>query len=115
MKVLVCGGRHFADAALCKRTLDALHVGTPITCLIEGGARGADELAGAWAMARGVRQRTFEADWRRDGVSAGPIRNQAMLREGDPDLVVAFPGGAGTAHMISIARRAGVRVIEVEA
>ena len=33
-----------------------------------------------------------------------------MLAEGKPDLVVAFPGGAGTANMIEQARAAGVRV-----
>ena len=35
-----------------------------------------------------------------------------MLREGRPDLVVAFPGGKGTAHMVGLARRAGVAVLE---
>lgn len=29
---------------------------------------------------------------------------------GCPDLVVAFPGGSGTADMIAAARRSGVRV-----
>ena len=37
-----------------------------------------------------------------------------MLMEGKPDLVVAFPGGAGTANMIKQARKAGVEVIEVK-
>lgn len=36
-----------------------------------------------------------------------------MLDEGKPDLVVAFPGGPGTAHMVRIARAAGVRVLKV--
>jgi hypothetical protein len=36
-----------------------------------------------------------------------------MLAEGKPDLVVGFPGGRGTAHMCSIARAAGVEVIEI--
>ena len=36
-----------------------------------------------------------------------------MLDEGKPDLVVAFPGGRGTAHMTRIARGAGIEVIEV--
>jgi hypothetical protein len=43
---------------------------------------------------------------------AGPIRKQQMLDEGKPDLVVAFPGGRGTAHMVRIARAAGIEVIE---
>jgi hypothetical protein len=36
-----------------------------------------------------------------------------MLREGKPDLVIAFPGGRGTAHMTRIALEAGLKVIEI--
>jgi len=42
---------------------------------------------------------------------AGPERNAAMLGLG-PDLVVAFPGGSGTAGMVRLAKAAGVEVIE---
>jgi hypothetical protein len=47
-------------------------------------------------------------------IGAGPIRNQRMLVEGKPDLVVAFPGGKGTAGMVTLARNAGVDVIMVD-
>jgi len=40
--------------------------------------------------------------------AAGPIRNQWMLKYGKPDLVLALPGGAGTASMIDLASKAGV-------
>ena len=36
-----------------------------------------------------------------------------MLDEGKPDLVVAFPGGKGTADMTRRAREAGIEAIEV--
>lgn len=36
-----------------------------------------------------------------------------MLRE-KPDLVVAFPGGPGTRDMISQAKKARVKVIEIK-
>jgi hypothetical protein len=39
------------------------------------------------------------------------MRNQAMLDYGKPDLVVAFPGGKGTADMVRRARVAGVKVL----
>lgn len=48
------------------------------------------------------------------GKAAGPIRNQHMIDTAKPDLVVSFPGGAGTADMVRRAKAAGVRVIEVE-
>jgi hypothetical protein len=36
-----------------------------------------------------------------------------MLGKGIPDLVVAFPGGRGTANMIHQARERGFEVLEV--
>jgi hypothetical protein len=38
-----------------------------------------------------------------------------MINEGKPDLVIAFPGGKGTADMVARAAQAGIKVIEVEA
>jgi hypothetical protein len=113
MRVLVCGGRHFADAALLNRTLDELHAQAQITEIIHGEARGADKLAGNWARIRMVPVKTFPANWRKHGNSAGPIRNRQMLREGRPDLVIAFPGGDGTADMMEQARAAHVEVREI--
>lgn len=76
---------------------------------------GADTLAGDWAHGFLIPVRSFPADWEeRHGKRAGPIRNQMMLEEGRPDLVVAFPGGTGTADMVRRAREAGVEVMEVD-
>jgi hypothetical protein len=113
MRVLVCGGRRFADRALLEAVLDRLHRARPFAVLIEGDAQGADRMAGAWAEARGIDRLVFKADWDRLGAKAGPTRNRQMLAEGKPDLVVAFPGRHGTAHMMRIARAAGVEVIAV--
>lgn len=111
MKVLVCGGRDYSDREALERALDRIHAETPITCLIEGGAMGADYLACVWSAKRQIEgHRRFSADWVMHGRSAGPIRNQRMLDEGKPDLVVAFPGGRGTADMIRRAEAAGVPV-----
>ena len=57
--------------------------------------------------------RDFLPDWEKHGRAAGPIRNKLMLDEGRPDLVVAFPGGRGTANMVKQASAASVEVIEV--
>lgn len=113
MRVLVCGGRDYADGYRVHEVLRGLHKEHGITCLIEGGATGADSLARRWASNAGIVACRFDADWRNHGPSAGPKRNQQMLDEGKPDLVVAFRGGRGTADMCRRARAAGVRVIEV--
>lgn len=51
----------------------------------------------------------YRADWRRYGDAAGPIRNERMLREEDPLLLVAFPGGPGTADCCLAAAQMGIR------
>ena len=109
-RVLVCGGRNYADREAVYASLDSLHAERGFTLLIAGGARGVDKLAAQWAQDRGVPTQVYLAAWERLGHKAGPIRNQRMLTEGKPDLVVAFPGGKGTANMVAQARTAGVRV-----
>ena len=107
-RVLVCGGRDFDDRAALYSALDGLHAQHRFTVLIAGGARGADTLAAQWARDRGVRTRIFMPRWKNQGPAAGPIRNARMLKDGRPELVVAFPGGRGTAGMMALARTAGV-------
>lgn len=108
MRVLVCGGRDYADGGSVFHTLETLR---GISLIIEGGALGADEWAALWADTRGVKRMRFAADWGAHGRAAGPRRNQRMLDEGKPDLVVAFPGGKGTADMVRRARKAGIPVL----
>jgi hypothetical protein len=112
MKILVCGGRDFDNVLAVRHALTTLHGKKLITLLIEGGAAGADKLAREWAAANGVLHVTVQADWKRYGPAARPIRNAEMLREHQPDGVVAFPGGKGTADMVSRAHEAGVKVWE---
>lgn len=114
MRVLVCGGRDYSDEEKVNDTLDRINTETAITCVVEGRARGADNLAKKWADGRRIRCEGFPALWRSYGQSAGPIRNKQMLEEGKPDLVVAFPGGKGTANMVKLAKEAGIEVIEIE-
>lgn len=112
-RVLVCGGRHYANREVLFKVLDLAHDANPIECLIHGAARGADALADEWASDRGVFRQPFPADWEAFGNAAGPMRNRRMLVTGKPHLVIAFPGGAGTADMVRKARLAGVPVATV--
>lgn len=86
----------------------------PNVFVIAGRARGADSLAIDWAVTNWCNFQEFPADWYRYGKSAGYIRNKQMLDEGRPDIVVAFPGGKGTAMMSRLAVEAGVEVLEVK-
>ena len=111
MRVLVCGGRNFTDAIAFANAMDAHFPPESITHIINGGAPGADALSRKWAYANRVQLDVYYADWGQHGKAAGPIRNQRMLDEGKPDVVMAFPGGKGTADMVRRAEKAGVGVI----
>jgi hypothetical protein len=112
-RVLVCGGRDYDDAARLNAILDRAHWANPIICLIHGAAQGSAALAAKWARDSGVPCSAYPAYWERDGKAAGPLRNQRMLDQGKPHLVIAFPGGNGTADMIRKAAAAGVPGVKV--
>lgn len=113
MRVLVCGGRDYSDIVRVFSVLDKLHREAGIDAIIEGGAKGADRLAKEWAKQFGIPVQTYEADWESYGSFAGPKRNAEMLAHAQPDLVIAFAGGRGTADMTRKARKAGVNVVEI--
>jgi SLOG family YspA-like protein len=113
MRVLVCGGRDFKDRRELWHWLNMIHETYGITSIVEGGAKGADAIARAWGGTNGISVLTFEANWSKYGRKAGPIRNQQMLDEAHPELVVATAGGVGTADMVKKARQAGVPVLRV--
>jgi hypothetical protein len=113
-RVLVCGGRNYANWDLVVKTLAEIRRTKGITLLMHGGAPGADKLAGNWGQLANVPMEVFKADWAKHGRAAGPIRNQQMLDDGKPDMVVAFPGGRGTADMIRRAKAAGVKVTSID-
>lgn len=139
MRVLVCGGRDFgmsrgyalgsfkydvdrerilAERSLFYATMNE-HCPTGLEVIVHGAGKGADTLAERWAKRRGQEAMPFPANWYPNGRSAGldrsagPRRNQQMIDEGRPELVVAFPGGRGTADMVKRAKAANIKVIEV--
>lgn len=142
MRILVCGGRDFANPIPYDHSpenksamdeyrfvMDELNkivnekstlynpddnwLPTDIT-IISGEADGVDSAATDFAVVNYTQYKGFPADWKTHGKAAGPIRNQQMLDEGKPDLVIAFPGGNGTADMVRRARKAGVEVREIK-
>ena len=107
MRVLVTGGRDYRDRAKVNEELSKL----PISILIHGGASGADSAAADWAWDHHVHEAEVKPQWDNFGAAAGPRRNAAMLAL-KPDLLVAFPGGRGTADMIRQAKAAGIPVLQ---
>jgi len=128
--VLICGGRNFGinksehDWILdrldnCsmdwpKLLPDSEGNWLPDVRVISGKARGVDSCAIDWAVINWLDFKEYPANWELYGKRAGPIRNEEMLIHECPDVVVAFQGGKGTAHMVKIATKAGIKVIQIE-
>lgn len=126
MKILVCGSRTFDNRLALDTVLNGFWWPTDASrrealTIISGGAAGADAMAERWADAHvGVAFRKFSADWKLHGKAAGPIRNQLMLEESEPHLVIAFVNkplerSKGTADMVRRARQTHRPVWVVEA
>ena len=118
--LLATGGRDFVGGPEHNAFLDAIQREHRLEVLIHGGATGADTFADDWGWHLAHPKPAvwpIPAPWR-VGRGAGPRRNEFMLRvlldyarsfDAEP-IVVAFPGGRGTAHMVKVARAKGVRV-----
>ena len=117
IKVLICGGRDFNDYGLLADTLVGLigqYNPEDVTIISGHAIRGADRLGERFARDNECKLEIFPADWDKFGKGAGYIRNQQMIDEGKPDLVVAFQGGRGTQDMIKRAKKHGIEVVEVK-
>lgn len=129
MRVLVTGGRDYKsyeDRMWLYDGLSLLHSKAPITEIIEGGAPGFDLAARNWALWRSgcrdvIKITTVYPDWGKfsTGLKHGQKNPAGMIRNGVmaamlPDVVLACPGGAGTAGMVEIAKHKGLRVIFLE-
>lgn len=116
-RVLVCGSRNWEDQRIVDWVLDGAVWADVNFTLIEGGAKGADACAAAWARNQDVSHQTFAADWKTHGKAAGPIRNQEMIDIGQPDVVVAFTDdlehSKGTKDCVRRAKKHGVPVYVV--
>ncbi len=102
IRILVCGGRDWGDEVAVELVLNYLNENFGISAVVHGAASGADTMAMQWAVRHGVKHVPFPANWGLYGLGAGKRRNRQMLKEGKPDIILAFPGGAGTADMVKI-------------
>ena len=112
-RVVVCGGRSYTNAERVTAALEAVLKRQPMMTLADCGDKGTGALARSWAALRGVPCRSYPADETTHGRRAEIIRNQYMLKRANPHLVIAFPGGAHTAHLVRVAKKAGYTVSEM--
>lgn len=109
-RILVTGGRDFNIQAAMHNALSLL---SP-TEIINGAAKGADTLSTNYANSLEIKLTNYPVtaqDWQTYGKSAGFRRNEVMLLDSKPDIVLAFPGGNGTNHMKTTAHNYGYKVL----
>ena len=113
MRVVVTGGRNYNNQERIAKVLDWFHEKHQITTLIHGGANGADFWCAVWALCEDVEIEEYAITprcWKKYGKGAGPRRNQLMIDEGKPNRAIAFPGGNGTADMVSRLQKAEIPI-----
>ena len=117
LRLIVCGGRNYHNKKAIWIALDDVHLKYGIAAIIQGAADGADRWAAEWGWEHqkdNVLVCSYPADWQKEGKSAGPKRNARMIAESNPNGVIAFPGGVGTADMIKKAKTADLLVWQPE-
>lgn len=114
-KVIVAGGRDFADYAYLKEKLDEVFASLgdldshPIE-IISGMAKGADTLGIRYAEEHKLTMVLYPANWKKYPRMAGILRNMNMLVTAT-HLVAFWDGKShGTKHMIEIAKAKGIPV-----
>lgn len=103
------GGRHYQDRAMVNLICDLLLADDSNEFSVGDCSTGVDLFVRERIPS--TRKYVYRAEWTLYGKSAGPRRNAEMLE--DADVLIAFPGGDGTADCVTKARRAQIPVIEV--
>jgi len=115
MRVLICGDRNYKDWMKVREYLDTI---SRTTIIIHGGAKGADSIAGNLGKYLNMKVIKYSADWDKYGNAAGILRNQQMLDEEHPDLIVYFhkdlENSKGTKDMVTRAINNKIEVINGE-
>ena len=111
IRLIIAGGRDYELTTEDQIYLESLI--PRITCVVSGGARGADKAGERFAKHFGLPLQVFPAEWDKYGKSAGYRRNEQMAEFADAAIV--FPGGKGSHHMHEIAVRKGLEIIPTPA
>lgn len=111
LRICVTGGRDFEDLGLVWSNLDVYTspLFGPVVEIGFGDAKGVDSLARSWAELNNIPWRQYYADWEKLGRAAGHLRNEVMLDDFKPSLLLVYPGGIGTLNCAKQARKRKIR------
>ncbi len=107
-RILICGSRNWVD----RETMENVFKHIDDSIIIEGQCKGADLMAAELAEGKNLCIERYPANWEKYGRSAGPIRNQQMIKIGKPDIVLVFhealASSRGTKNMMKYAKEVGI-------
>lgn len=117
-RVLVfTGGRDFVNEKVIDDLISFLDFSTFTKVYVGDCPTGLDELI-RYKFQFDDRLEVFKANWKDEGLAAGPIRNRKMLETALNDtndvILFAFAGGKGTANCVNTAKKLGITVFKVE-
>jgi hypothetical protein len=116
IRIGITGGRDYANEAKVRHVLDLAYSRLEDKMfLVVGCARGADKHARTWAADTlpPDQYEIYKADWDTYGKAAGHLRNKEMATSG-LKLLIAFPGGTGTANMKKQCADLGIKILEIK-
>lgn len=117
VRVAVTGSQRFRDRDVIFRKLDEVRsrVGAHPMRVMHSGEGALDAEVQAWAQGAGVVCETWSADWDAHPKNAGYVRNEQLVGEGDPHLLIAFPDydAKTPRHLGEVARETHVTVEHV--
>lgn len=102
-RLIVAGGRDFADAALLAAEVTKLAEGDLkdyAVSIVSGMAKGADKLAWEFAQKNNIKCTEMPANWDADKKRAGYLRNEEMAKFADGLLAFWDGSSKGAKHMI---------------
>lgn len=104
-KIAIIGGRTFTDYNFAENEINKIINHNDISCVISGGARGADKIAEKYAILYNIPTEIIIPDWS-IGRHAGFIRNSDIVNKSD--IIIAFWNGIskGTLDSIKKAKKA---------
>lgn len=107
MKLIIAGCRDMTDWGVVHEGITRSGFGPKVTEVVSGGAQGVDYIGEGLAEKSGLPVKRFNADWKKHGKAAGPIRNRQMAEYGDALLAIWDGESRGTKNMIEEMERLG--------
>ncbi len=114
-RVLFTGGRKYDNYG---ELMQFMHDKFPLfdkdVVFCQGEAKGLDLMIKGYLKGNGYPVFGMDAQWIHYKDAAGSLRNKWMRDFFMPDLLIAFPGGSGTANMIELCNEKQITIWRVE-